>query len=152
MQYSLPPFPVGGRLLGTILNNKVWSERRSKSSHHPRNGDDSKERDTPIVSLLDPILFPQDAKPERGDVLIGRINRFLVPLAPPSLMLDLRGGFVGRCCITELEELDDWENMPLGQSSRVAHASSQPDDPNPGDAKQKKSETRKETRRYDICL
>jgi hypothetical protein len=29
-------------------------------------------------------------------------------------MLELRGGFAARCCITELEEQDEWVNMPLG--------------------------------------
>ena len=36
-------------------------------------------------------------------------------IAPPSLMLTLRGNFVGRCCVTELADVDDWENMPLGK-------------------------------------
>jgi hypothetical protein len=30
-------------------------------------------------------------------------------------MVELRGGYVGRCCITELDEVDEWENMPLGR-------------------------------------
>jgi hypothetical protein len=30
-------------------------------------------------------------------------------------MLELRGGFSGRCCITELDEPDEWVNMPLGR-------------------------------------
>jgi hypothetical protein len=30
-------------------------------------------------------------------------------------MVDLRGGYTGRCCITELAEADDWTNMPLGK-------------------------------------
>jgi hypothetical protein len=31
------------------------------------------------------------------------------------LMLSLRGGYMGRCCITELTDVDDWVNMPLGK-------------------------------------
>jgi hypothetical protein len=30
-------------------------------------------------------------------------------------MLNLRGNFVGRCCVTELADVGDWENMPLGK-------------------------------------
>ena len=30
-------------------------------------------------------------------------------------MLDLRGGYHGRCCISELEEADEWVNMPIGR-------------------------------------
>lgn len=52
-----------------------------------------------------------------GDIVIGRINKSLDPVLAPSLMLDLRHG-VGRCCITELDEPDDWENMPLGQKKK----------------------------------
>lgn len=54
-------------------------------------------------------------KPVRGDLVIGRINRFMREVRAPSLMIELPGGFLGRCDITELEEVDDWENMPLGQ-------------------------------------
>lgn len=138
-------FPIGGRLVGTILDREVWSGRRSKSSQHRRTVE-SKGKETPIVSLLDPIQSPQDSKPGRGDILIGRINRFLVPVAPPSLMLDLRGGFVGRCCITELEEPDDWENMPLGQSA-VENIPTPSEDRDPEEPKDK-SVSRKESRRY----
>jgi ribosomal protein S1 len=144
-------FPVGGRLHGTILSSKVWFERRSKNIHHHRNNDESKEREPPIVSLLDPIQFSSNKMPEKGGILIARVNRFLSPVGPPSLMLDLRGGFVGRCCITELDEPDDWENTPLGQSGRVAHDSSQSSNPKAGEMvheKGEKREIRKETTRY----
>lgn len=56
-------------------------------------------------------------KPSSGDLVIGRINKSLDPVLAPSLMLDLRQG-KGRCCITELEEPDEWENMPLGQKKK----------------------------------
>jgi ribosomal protein S1 len=56
------------------------------------------------------------SRPSEGDVAIGRINRSLPQIQAPSLMLELRGGFVGRCCITELDEPDEWANMPLGIS------------------------------------
>lgn len=56
-------------------------------------------------------------KPVSGDLLIGRVNRFIRQHHAPALMIELPGGFLGRCDITELEEIDDWENMPLGRSS-----------------------------------
>jgi len=55
------------------------------------------------------------SKPSPGDLIVGRIDRSLPSLSEPDLILDLRGGFVGRCCITELEEVDDWTNFPLGR-------------------------------------
>jgi len=54
-------------------------------------------------------------KPQRGDVVVGRINKKMRVLGPPALMLNLRGTFTGRCCITELNDMDDWANMPLGK-------------------------------------
>jgi len=49
-------------------------------------------------------------KHSKGDLVIGRINRSLDPVLAPSIMLNLRGG-IGRCCVTELDEPDEWENM-----------------------------------------
>ena len=57
-------------------------------------------------------------KPSSGDLVVGRINKSIDPVLAPSLMLDLRQG-IGRCCITELDEPDDWENMPLRQNNHV---------------------------------
>ena len=30
-------------------------------------------------------------------------------------MFSLRGGFIGRCCITELTDENEWTNMPFGR-------------------------------------
>eukprot|EP00560_Eucampia_antarctica_P009287 CAMPEP_0197827370 /NCGR_PEP_ID=MMETSP1437-20131217/4159_1 /TAXON_ID=49252 ORGANISM="Eucampia antarctica, Strain CCMP1452" /NCGR_SAMPLE_ID=MMETSP1437 /ASSEMBLY_ACC=CAM_ASM_001096 /LENGTH=2087 /DNA_ID=CAMNT_0043428183 /DNA_START=30 /DNA_END=6293 /DNA_ORIENTATION=+ len=54
-------------------------------------------------------------KPLRGDLHIARVNRFIKSHHAPSLMLDLRGNFQCRCDITELDEVGDWVNMPLGR-------------------------------------
>ena len=54
-------------------------------------------------------------KPVKGDLVVGRINRSVKSVVSPSLMLDLRG-YIGRCCITELDEQDEWKNMPLGNN------------------------------------
>ncbi|VEU43270.1 unnamed protein product [Pseudo-nitzschia multistriata] len=59
----------------------------------------------------------QIPKPVAGDLVIGRINKDMKSVLAPSLMLNLRGA-VGRCCITELEEPDEWVNMPLGQPKK----------------------------------
>ena len=58
------------------------------------------------------------SKPQRGDVVVGRINtKSKSRFDPSSLMLVLRGSFSGRCCITELADVDSWDNMPLGNAS-----------------------------------
>lgn len=57
--------------------------------------------------------------PSEGDLVVGRINRFVPQMQAPSLTIELRGGFVGRCCITELDEPDEWLNLPLGNPSVV---------------------------------
>ncbi len=56
-------------------------------------------------------------KPQRGDAIVGRINTKARMIGPPSLMLNLRGNLTGRCCITELADVDSWDNMPLGNAS-----------------------------------
>ncbi len=53
-------------------------------------------------------------KPRRGDTVVGRICAKFRALGPPALMISLRGGYIGRYCVTELADVDDWENMPLG--------------------------------------
>ena len=50
-----------------------------------------------------------------GTVVVGRVNRKIsLGTASPSLVFDLPGGRLGRCCITELADPDDWVNFPLG--------------------------------------
>jgi hypothetical protein len=34
-------------------------------------------------------------------------------------MLNLRGGLIGRCCITELTDENEWTNMPFGRVINV---------------------------------
>ena len=68
--------------------------------------------------------FFKPTKPHRGDLVVGRIHTKSRPIGSPSLMLNLRGNFVGRCCITELVDVDSWENMPLGNAHAAAAASS----------------------------
>ena len=61
-------------------------------------------------------LVSKPTKPYRGAIVVGRINtKSIRKIGPPSLMLNLRGNSVGRCCVTELADIDSWENMPLGK-------------------------------------
>jgi len=69
-----------------------------------------------------PVFKP--TKPQRGASVIGRIHTKSRTMGPPSLTLNLRGNFVGRCCITELADVDVWENMPLGKAVPAAAAKS----------------------------
>jgi hypothetical protein len=87
---------------------KSWSERKSTP-------DEKRELYLSVVAVNEPTLAIE--KPMRNDLIIGRINKQLPQYMGPALMLTLRGGFLARCCITELAECDDWENMPLGNSS-----------------------------------
>jgi hypothetical protein len=43
-------------------------------------------------------------------------------------MVEFPGNHIGRCDITELEEPDDWENMPLGRALSHTAQSSEEDD------------------------
>lgn len=72
-------------------------------------------------------------KPVRGDLVVGRVNRFIKEHRAPALMVELPGGFLGRCDITELEEIDDWENMPLGRSQLEGDDNEVPPDEREGD-------------------
>ena len=115
-------FPVGARINCTVLDKLRWRKLIAQGS----NSFSSKEADldydpqTVFLSTLcdesDPSSYSQ-TKPIRNDLVIGRIQRSLKPVNGPALMLELRGGFVGRCCITELEEPDEWFNMPLGHDT-----------------------------------
>mmetsp|Transcript_18708 Transcript_18708/g.26359 ORF Transcript_18708/g.26359 Transcript_18708/m.26359 type:complete len:2041 (+) Transcript_18708:162-6284(+) len=54
-------------------------------------------------------------KPVYGALIVGRINRKIKEVMPPSLMIELQGGYVGKCDVTELKNKDEWSNMPLGR-------------------------------------
>lgn len=53
----------------------------------------------------------------RNDVIIGRINGAVKQQRAPALMLELCGGMLARCDITELDEVGDWSNLPLGRGN-----------------------------------
>jgi len=101
--------------VGGVLNCSVM-EKRGKNNNRTKQQEDVKAEQIIYASALQcQGSKNQAAKPAAGDLVIGRINRSMKPQHAPSLMLELRGGFEARCDITELNEMDEWENMPLGR-------------------------------------
>jgi len=91
-------FMIGGRIKCTVLPNQ-----RKEGAY----------KQVVQLSALGDTTKP---KPARGDIIVGRVNRNIKQTRAPALMLEFPGGRIGRCDITELEEVDDWENMPLGRA------------------------------------
>jgi ribosomal protein S1 len=112
-------FTLGCRLNCVVMDKRAWISRREKYNlgKHWKSGVSKDKVEAPFLSLLGPDSKANVSKPAPGVLVVGRINRSLHASTPPALMLDLRGGFVGRCCITELEEPDEWTNMPLGHAT-----------------------------------
>jgi ribosomal protein S1 len=119
-------YPLGARVDCCVLEKDQWEKNKHRGSkafdgHDEHDAIKAKKHDGDVVflSLLRANANDDETstvvKPVRGDLVVGRINRKMMQQRAPALMLDLRGGFVGRCCITELEEVDDWGNMPLGR-------------------------------------
>jgi hypothetical protein len=114
-------FPLGARIQVCVMDKEHWAKTKQRSHNEAQTTETDKSSGLVYVSVLQANEMNQDdsslqiPKPIRGDLIVGRINRKIHPQRAPALMLDLRGGFVGRCCITELDEVDDWENMPLGR-------------------------------------
>jgi hypothetical protein len=93
-------FKIGGRIKCTVLPNQATQKGKFKQ-----------------VVRLSALSGKAVSKPIRGDNIIGRVNRKTHQVRAPSLMVEFPGGHIGRCDITELEEPDDWENMPLGRAA-----------------------------------
>ncbi|GKY90336.1 hypothetical protein MPSEU_000007600 [Mayamaea pseudoterrestris] len=101
-------FPVGARLECLVIDKSAWLQARS-TNHASQTS-----KDVPYLSFLKRNdMKSQIAKPSKGDIVIGRVHRKVPTNDPPALSLELRGGFVARCCVTELKEADDWKNMPI---------------------------------------
>jgi len=126
-------FPVGCRIECIAIDRERWHRTRAEYTRPSMFGHrktDAKSHQHPI--LLSHLLTKKSkrlglAKPSCGDIVVGRINRSLRPMLAPALMLELRGGYVGRCCICELEEPDEWINMPLGHFQPEAETAFQQD-------------------------
>eukprot|EP00980_Cylindrotheca_fusiformis_P000877 scaffold232_cov91-Cylindrotheca_fusiformis.AAC.2 len=107
---------VGSKITCCVMDETQWNENRAKNMN--QSNEKKIVHDERTNHMFSVLAFEGDSKvvkPVRGDLTIGRIQRGLKQALSPSLMLALRGGFVGRCCITELEEHDEWENMPIGR-------------------------------------
>jgi len=104
---------IGSKIQCTVMDQKQWNENRANNSNQ------NKKTAATSKLLLFSILAEDDdsevSKPTRGDLIVGRVQRSLKQAQSPALMVALRSGFVGRCCITELDENDDWSNMPIGR-------------------------------------
>eukprot|EP00934_Nitzschia_sp_Nitz4_P003539 Nitzschia sp. Nitz4//scaffold29_size155292//140902//147146//NITZ4_002690-RA/size155292-augustus-gene-0.216-mRNA-1//1//CDS//3329546544//3529//frame0 len=119
--------PIGCKVKCVVMDNALWHENRAKSPfasesqqswlNDEASHDDDKTLFLSILAVEEPSLAVE--KPERNDLVVGRVNKALPQSHAPSLMLSLRGGFLARCCITELVENDEWENMPLGRIGEV---------------------------------
>ena len=92
-------FKIGGRIKCSVLPNKA------------------KEGPFKQVVRLSALGEVKKSKPVRGDIIVARINRNIKQTRAPALMLEFPGGHIGRCDITELQEVDEWENMPLGRAT-----------------------------------
>jgi hypothetical protein len=110
-------FCIGSRVNGVVLDKSLWEKTRQKyhRNYAKKHVEDSKAK-MPFLSLLGyEEKQGSTLKPQRGDLVVGRIDRSFPSVLGPDLMIDLRGGYIGRCCITELNEIDDWTNFPLGR-------------------------------------
>jgi S1 RNA binding domain len=113
-------FAIGARLECMVIDEEKWNKRKAQATDSLRN----RNADTNISSgvylsiMCDPSSDKpyEIPKPVKGDLVVGRVQRSLKSVNAPSLMLELRGGCVARCCISELEEMDEWSNMPLGHA------------------------------------
>jgi ribosomal protein S1 len=113
-------YPIGCRLECLVIDKKAWLQNRSKYhvGHVKKMQSKETQNDTPYLSVIKRQIEGSNfVKPTKGSLVLGRINRKVPSANPPALMLDLRGGFIGRCCITEVDEPDDWRNMPIGRIS-----------------------------------
>jgi len=114
--------PIGAVLECIVLDSKEWYKNRSTCPFGPSHQKKLKALSRKVSNesqLFLSVLGCESKsaelpKPSNGELVIGRINKALPPFDAPSLMLELRAGFVARCCITELDEPDEWQNMPLG--------------------------------------
>jgi len=113
-------FPVGSRISCRVV------EGGRSSGGRPRRPKAQADEDVAVVLDLSVLLASspppkadgdgerpafKPTKARKGDVVAGRINSRVRQLGPPSLMLSLRGGYIGRCCITEVSDVDEWENL-----------------------------------------
>lgn len=101
-------FEIGTRITGIVVKSLERKKSKKSSRNSTRHSQDQEIR----LSLL-PKNKLEMWKPTRGEVVIGRINNGLQMHRSPALMIELRNGYTGRCCITEINDTDSWVNMPM---------------------------------------
>jgi len=117
-------FKVGSRITCCVMEQT--GHNKLPVSHNLQKDDHDSSKDEHKALFLSVLLLPGEesdkkdsgfkpTKPQRSDIVIGRVNKKSIMQGPPSLMLSLRGGFIGRCCITELTDENEWTNMPFGR-------------------------------------
>lgn len=119
-------YPMGCRLDCCVLGKDSWkAEWRKKrppslqsEDERSRKGKDSQIAFLSVLRASEGDEKSARTKPSRGELLVGKVNRRIPSFLGPALMLEIRGGYMARCCITELEEPDDWVNLPLGREIR----------------------------------
>lgn len=123
-------FPVGSRISCRVMEGGRSSGGRPRRPKAQTDEDGSRQAVVLDLSVLMASSPPPKSdgdgerpafkplKARKGDVVAGRINSRIRRLGPPSVMLSLRGGYIGRCCVTEVSDMDEWENLvELGQTS-----------------------------------
>ena len=117
--------PCGAVLECAVLDEEQWCKNRLSCPLPPyykkklQNGlkKEKTKNASQILSLLARNIGSSELKkPSEGELIIGMINRHIPQVHAPSLMLETRGGYLVRADITELDEPDEWTNMPLGNS------------------------------------
>lgn len=142
-------FPVGARLHCTVLDKLRWRKLTAQGSNSfsSKEGDLDYDPQTVFLSVLCDGNICNQTKPLRNDLVVGRIQRSMKSVNGPALMMELRGGYVGRCCITELEEPDEWFNMPLGHDNHgEKHSKDTPLVSSDGDTEDESGRSSKESR------
>jgi ribosomal protein S1 len=125
-------FAIGDRLEAVVLpSNPRASQKLARASI-------ARVKDV----LLSVVLFKhnndeteeQKSRPAKGALVMGHIKASLNLISPPALMFELRNNrgnsssdksskgddstMIGRCCVTELDDVKKWENMPLSEVYR----------------------------------
>ena len=109
-------FHIGSRVNCVVMDKSVREANRRKYCMPSKKKAENSKAELLFLSL---IGYEEKhrlvSKPICGDLVVGRIDRSLPSTSAPELLLEFRGGFIGRCCITELADADDWSNFPLGR-------------------------------------
>jgi predicted RNA-binding protein with RPS1 domain len=105
-------FSLGSRVTGSVFDSSLCNEIRSKYAHFVSKKI-KRHNDIKLSMISDGKL--KISKPSPGDLVIGCVSTTLNVSSPPAVMLELRNGYVGRCCATELQDVDSWTSMPMDQ-------------------------------------